>query len=226
MGISLSFYDFIQNIGRKSYDTIGDIGRATTDFSEKISKIGVISDEERLNASNLVMSPIKFIILSILTFGFFPFTILFRLFPNKKLSRKSLFRFLYQIECIAKKRGVKIEWRARTLANLILFFNGLFTIVFFAAGGISAHSSNGEPFIYHAPPIIILATIPIGLCMFRIIDAINHCAGDPFGETNILPTLTEIWIVLFILGNAYIFYKYGINDHSNGVFYFLDDLFQ
>lgn len=203
----MSLYDFIQKFGIKAHD-----------FREEVSNFGEISDEERLNISNLVTPPLKYFVLTALTFGFYPMTILFRIFRNNGLKVSNTTKFLAQIEEIAIKANKKPIWTTKILANAIVTSYALFGVVFFAAGGIHAHQSNGDPMIYHAPPIIFISTIPLIFCVFLFVDTINRLAIIGASAKHWQLRLIEIIPVIVFLGFAFSFYKYGTSDYNSGLF--------
>ncbi len=210
----LSLYDLIKNFGHKAHDVVHE---------EVVNCLE--TEDGNLDVSKLVIAPSKYFFLSILTFGFYPFSVLYKLFQGNRINISSMTKFLKQIEEVAIKRNIKLKWNAATLSNMLVFFHGWFLFAVFASGGLSAHWSSKSPLVYHASPIIFLSTIPIGICVFFVLDTINHCAGVPNGETNMKLKFKEILAVICCASLAILLNKFGVSDMESGLFSILFDLF-
>lgn len=210
----MSLYDFIKYFGHKAHDVVHE---DVVNYLE--------TEDGNLDVSKLVIAPSKYFFLSIMTFGFYPFSVLYKLFQGNKINISNLTKFLKQIEEVAIKRDIKLNWNAATLSRMLVFFHGWFMFAFFASGGLNAHWSSKSPLVYHASSIIFLSTIPIVICVFLVLNTINHCAGVPNGETNMKLKFKEILAVICCVSIALLLDKFGISDNGSGLFSIFDPRF-
>lgn len=201
-------------------------------MSEKIEK--VIEDKHSItssdigifDASKLVISPFKFVVMVVGTFGFYTFYLSYKFLGKSYKRLESWNSFLSQIISISRERNTAPFWSAEKMAIAISSSYWVFLVILFLSGGIWGHGHSGGPFYYHLPPIAFVAIVPIFILLFLIIKTINETAGDPKGESNNRYNLFEIGSIFLTQILSYLLLKYGVNDQNSGIFSILFSAFK